>query len=126
MDCIIEISANVGCIVTALFDIQPVNPVPVLYSTWIKMIEFIKHLDFICWHTDVKENVPQHPYIFLNMLQHVLSQLASFSTNSVNNNLIKHGDNGTKLVITSVQKIVKYIARFFDRMDNHIFGRVVS
>jgi hypothetical protein len=84
------------------------------------MIEFIKHLDFICWHADVKENVPQLLCIFLNMLQHVLSQLASFSTKSVNNNLIKHGDDGSKLVITSVQKIMKYVARFFNCMDNHI------
>jgi hypothetical protein len=54
------------------------------------------------------------------MFQHVLSQLTSFSTNSENNNLIEHGDDGSKLVITSIQKIVKYIARFFDHTDNHI------
>ncbi len=54
------------------------------------------------------------------MLQHVLSQLASFSTNSVNNNLIEHGDNRLKLFIASVQKIVKYVASFFSRMENHI------
>ena len=54
------------------------------------------------------------------MLQHNLSQLASFSTNSVNINLVKHGDNGSKIIITSVQKILKYVARFFDCMENHI------
>ncbi len=54
------------------------------------------------------------------MLHQVLAQLASFSTNSVNNNLIEHSDNGTKLIIAPVQKIVKYAARFFDCMDNHI------
>jgi hypothetical protein len=120
MDCIVKISANVCCIVTALFDIQPGNPFPVLYLTCIKMIEFIKHLHFIHWYADIKENVLQLPYISLNMLQHILSQLASFSTNSVNNNLIKHGDDGSNLVTTSIQKIVKYLARFFDCMDNHI------
>ena len=41
------------------------------------------------------------------MLHQVLAQLASFLINLVNNNF-------------SVQKIVKYVARFFDRMDNHI------
>jgi hypothetical protein len=61
MDCIVKISANVCLIVMALFDIQPGSPVPVMYLTCIKMIEFIKHLDFICWHADVKENVPQLP-----------------------------------------------------------------
>jgi hypothetical protein len=54
------------------------------------------------------------------MLHQVLAQLASFSINSVNNNLIEHGDNGTKLIIAPIQKIVKYAARLFDRMDNHV------
>ena len=120
MDCIVKICADVCCVITALFDIQPGNPVPLLYQVSIKMIGFIKHLDFIRWHADVRESVPQLPYIFLNMLHQVLAQLASFSTNSVNNNLIELGDNGAKLITTSVQKIVKYVARFFDRMDNHI------
>ena len=120
MDCIVKICANVCCVITALFDIQPGNPVPLLYQVFIKMIGFIKHLDFIRWHANVHESVPHLPYIFLNMLHQVLAQLASFSTNSVNNNLIELGDNGAKLITTSVQKIVKYVARFFDRMDNHI------
>ena len=47
------------------------------------------------------------------MLHKVLSQLASFSTNSVNNSLVKHGDDGSKLTITLVTKIVKFITRFF-------------
>jgi hypothetical protein len=34
--------------------------------------------------------------------------------------LIKHGDDGSKLVIASIKKIVKYVARFFDCMENHI------
>ncbi len=54
------------------------------------------------------------------MLHQVLAQLASFSTNSVNSNLIEHGDNGAKLIIMPIQNITKFVARFFDRMDNHI------
>jgi hypothetical protein len=109
----------VCCIITALFDIQLGNPVPVLYSTCIKMIEFIKHLDFICWHVDVKENVPQLPYIFY-ICSSTFYFNTSFSTNLVNNSLIEHGDDGSKLIIASIQKIVKYVARFFDHMENHI------
>ena len=66
------------------------------------------------------ESIPQLKYIFLNMLHQVLAQLASFFTNLVNYNLIEHGDNGTKLITVPVQKIVKYAARFFDCMDNHV------
>jgi hypothetical protein len=57
------------------------------------------------------------------MLHQVLAQLASFSTNLVNNNLIEHGNNGTKMIIAPIQKIVKYAARFFDCMDNHVLKR---
>jgi hypothetical protein len=38
----------------------------------------------------------------------------------VNNNLVKHGDNGSKLTITLVLKIVKFVARFFSNVENHI------
>jgi hypothetical protein len=34
--------------------------------------------------------------------------------------LIEHGDNGAKLIIMPIQKIAKFVARFFHRMDNHI------
>jgi hypothetical protein len=54
------------------------------------------------------------------MLRKVLSQLASFSTNSVNNSLIEHGNNGAKLMITLVLKIVKFLTRFFNNIENHI------
>jgi hypothetical protein len=38
----------------------------------------------------------------------------------VKNNLIEHRDNGSKLIVTSIQKILKYILRFFNPMENHI------
>ena len=78
MDCIVKICANICCVTTALFDIRAGNPIPLLYSVCIKTIEVIKHPDFIKWHTEIRDKVPQLPYIFLNMLHKVLSQLASF------------------------------------------------
>ena len=66
IDCIVKICVNlVCCVITALFDIQPGNPVPLLYQVSLKMIGFIKHLDFIHWHANVCESIPQLPYIFL-------------------------------------------------------------
>jgi hypothetical protein len=38
MDCIVKICANVCCVITALFDIRPGNPVPLLYRICIKTI----------------------------------------------------------------------------------------
>jgi hypothetical protein len=54
------------------------------------------------------------------MFHTVFSQLALFSTNAVNNNLIECGDNGSNLIITLVVKISKFVLRFFNKMDNHI------
>jgi hypothetical protein len=65
MDCIVKICANVCCGITALFDVQMGNPVPLLYSVCIKMIEVIKHPEFIKWHNKVHSKVPQLPNIFL-------------------------------------------------------------
>ncbi len=83
------------------------------------MIEFIKHLDFIRWHTDVHASVPQLPYIILNMLQHVLSQLASFSTNSVNNNLIEHSENGSKPSPPASRRLWNTIRGFCPHGESH-------
>jgi hypothetical protein len=107
-------------VITAIFDIRAGNPTPLLYSVCIKTIEVIKHPYFIKWHAKVREEVPQLPYIFLNMLHKALSQLASFSTNSVNNSLIEHGDNGSNLKVDLIVKIVKFVTRFFANIDNHI------
>jgi hypothetical protein len=50
MECIIKICANVCCVVTALFDIDGSNPLPLLYRVCIKTIDFVKSLNFIQWH----------------------------------------------------------------------------
>jgi hypothetical protein len=76
MECIVKICANICCVVTAFFDIDGSNPVPLLYSVCIKTIDFVKSLNFIQWHAIVRARVPQLPFIYLNMLQQVLSQLA--------------------------------------------------
>ena len=34
--------------------------------------------------------------------------------------MVKHGDDGSKLTIILVTKIVKFIRRFFSNMENHI------
>jgi hypothetical protein len=59
------------------------------------------------------------------MLHQVLSQLESFSMDLVNNNLFKLGDNGAKLTIMLVLKIVHFVARFFSNMDNHVMEGLV-
>jgi hypothetical protein len=65
MECFVKICTNVCCIVTALFDIDGSNPVPLLYSVCIKTIDFVKSLDFIQWHAIMHAHISQLPFIFL-------------------------------------------------------------
>ncbi len=60
------------------------------------------------------------------MLHKVLSQLTSFSTNSVNNSLIEHGSNGSNLKVDLAVKIVKFVTRFFANIDNYIMEGTVT
>ncbi len=53
MEWVVKICANVCCVVTAFSDINGSNPVPLLYSVCIKMIDFVKSLNFIQWHAIV-------------------------------------------------------------------------
>jgi hypothetical protein len=46
--------------------------------------------------------------------------LASFLTNLVNKNLVEHDNDGSKLTITLILKIVKFVTRFFSNIENHI------
>jgi hypothetical protein len=67
--------------------------------------------------------VRERPTIAAYVFKYAASSLGSvgkLSTNSVNNNLIELGDDGAKLITTSIQKVVKDVARFSDRLDNHI------
>jgi hypothetical protein len=120
MDCIVKICTNLCCVITALFDIRPSNPVPLPYAIGIKTVKCIKHPEFIKWHNNVTIRVPQLLYIYLNMLHKVLFHLSIFSTYWANNSLVKHGNNGAKLTITIVSKIVKFVARFLNNIENHI------
>jgi hypothetical protein len=59
------------------------------------------------------------------MLHKFLSQLASFSTNSVNNSLIEHGSDGSNLKVDLIIKIVKFVTTFFANIDNYIMEGAV-
>ena len=120
MECVVKIYVNVCCTITALFDIDRTNPAPLFYSVCIKTIVFVKSLDFIKWHATVHTRVPQLPFIFFYMLQHVLLQLAIYSTNIVNINLIERGDNSSSISTTELLKIVKLVSHFIERTENHI------
>ncbi len=70
----------------------------------------MKSLNFIQWHAIVHARVLQLPFIFLDMLQQVLSQLVIYSTNIVNIDLVEHGDIGANVSTVQLLKIAKLVA----------------
>jgi hypothetical protein len=54
------------------------------------------------------------------MLQQVLSQLAFYSTNTVNIGLVECADNRANINIALPSKITKLVAHFFEHIENHI------
>jgi hypothetical protein len=59
-------------------------------------------------------------FYFFNMLQQVLSQLAIYSTNTVNIGLVKCKDNQANLNIAQVLKISKLVTCLCEHIENHI------
>ena len=68
---------------------------------------------------------PSTAIYFFKYVAQGLSQLANFSTNSVNNSLIEHGSDGSNLKVDLVVKIVKFVTRFFANIDNYIMEGTV-
>jgi hypothetical protein len=64
MERVMKICANVCCVIMAFFDIDGSNSVPLLFSVCIKMINFVKSLNFIQWQAFVHARVPQSLFIF--------------------------------------------------------------
>ena len=64
--------------------------------------------------------MPHLPYYFLNMLQHVFTQQAKFSSNSLNTNKVEHGDNGSTLIIKQLEQTIRYSVRFFKHISDHV------
>jgi hypothetical protein len=63
---------------------------------------------------------PAATLYFLNMLQQVLSQLAIYSTNTVNINLVECGDNEANVSTVKLLKVAKLVAHYFEQIENHI------
>ena len=119
MQCIVRIAANVCGFVRAFFDVEK-GMQPFIYQLCINTIDCITQQEFTRWYNANKSRMPHLPYYFLNMLQHVFAQQAKFSANSLNTNKVEHGDNGSTLVIKQLEQTIKYSARFFKRISDHV------
>jgi hypothetical protein len=61
-----------------------------------------------------------YPCCFAGKLHRFFQFLASFSQNSVNTNLVEHGNHSKGLNIKSISTAIKLASRFWKKMTKHI------
>jgi hypothetical protein len=63
--------------------------------------------------------------LFMAKLHQFFQNLALFSQNSINTNLVEHGATGDELDIRNVSIVVKFAAKFWKKMNDHNEGDTV-
>ena len=119
IDCIVKICANICGFIRSFFDIEK-GKRPIIYDLCVKTIDCITHQEFNRWHAVNAKQLAHLPYIFLNMMQHVFVQQAKFAANTLNTNKIEVHGPTVALVTKQVDVSIKYLARFFKKMDDHV------
>jgi hypothetical protein len=111
MDIIAKTYANICGIQLAIVDITAGKPL--LYQYAWKMIRFIENKQFTHWHVHNAQSLAHLPMLFAQKLHQFFQHLASFSQNSVNTNLVEHGNHGEGLNIKSISTAVKLASKFW-------------
>jgi hypothetical protein len=98
---------------------------PLLYQYAWKMIRFIENKHFTCWHARNAQSLVHLPMLFAGKLNQFFQHLASYSQNSINTNLIEHGNHGKGLDIKSISTAIKLASKFWKKMTKHIKDNTV-
>jgi hypothetical protein len=93
---------------------------PLLFQYPYKLICFIENKKIAHWYACNAQQLVHLPMLFMAKLHQCFQNLALFSQNSINTNLVEHGATGDKLDIRNVSIAVKFAAKFWKKMNNHI------
>jgi hypothetical protein len=118
MDEVAKTCANICGIQHAIVNITAGKPL--LYQYAWKMIRFIDNKQFTHCHEPNAQSLAHLPMLFAGKLYQFFQHLASFSQNSVNTNLVEHGNHGKGLNIKSVSTAVKLASKFWKKMTEHV------
>jgi hypothetical protein len=114
---VLKICANLCTIQCATIDVQG-GGFPFLHKFGVKIILCIRNPVFQCWHAKNASKLSHSHYIFMQKLHHVSTQLAKFSSNSKNTNLVKHGKSTFDIKIPSAA--IKYVSSFLVKMEEYV------
>ncbi len=107
MDDVVKTCANICGVQLAIVNITAGKPL--LYQYAWKMIRFIEIKHFTCWHARNMQSLAHLPMLFAGKLHQFFQHLASFSQNSVNTNLVEHGNHGAGLDIKSISMLLSLL-----------------
>ncbi len=93
---------------------------PLLFQYMYKMICFIENKKFARWYACNAQQLVHLPMLFTAKLHQFIQNLALFSQNSINTNLVEHGATGDELDIRNISIAIKFAAKFWKKMNNHI------
>jgi hypothetical protein len=85
---------------------------PLLFQYAYKMIHFSKNKKIVCWYACNAQQLVHLPMLFMAKLHQFFQNLALFSQNSINTNLVEHGAISDLLDIRNVSIAVKFAAKF--------------
>lgn len=119
-----HVAANLAATIRAFFDVDS-GAVPILYQLAMKVIETINQKKFKLWVDKYGPRMPHLPFVFLNMLQHVLGRMMVFAQHTINIQTIDRGDDGSNLKSDIACECGEHIVRFFNKMDEHIADATV-
>jgi len=119
IDCIVKICANICGFIRSFFDVEK-GKRPIIYDLCVRTIDCITHQEFNRWHSANAKQLAHLPYIFLNMMQHVFVQQAKFASNTLNTNKVGVQGPLAVLVTKQVDITIKYLSRFFKKMDDNV------
>ncbi len=124
MDDVVKTCANICGVQLAIINITAGKPLFYQYA-W-KMIHFIENKHFTCWHARNAQSLLHLPMLLAGKLHQFFQHLASFSQNSVNTNMVEHGNHGTGLDIKSISTAIKLASKIWKKMTKHIEDNTVS
>ena len=93
---------------------------PLLFQYAYKMIHFSKNKKIVCWYASNAQQLVHLPMLFMAKLHQFFQNLALFSQNCVNTNLVEHSTTGDELDIRNVSIVVKFAAMFWKKVNDHI------
>jgi hypothetical protein len=114
---VVKVCTNFCAIQHSIIDVQG-GRFPFLHKFGVKVILCIHNPAFQRWYAKNASKLSHLHFIFMQKLHHVFTQLAKFSSNSKNTNLVKHGKPTFDIKILS--SVIKYASLFLLKMEEYV------